>query len=177
MPVKAIPDGYHTLTPYLVVQGAAEAIEFYKKAFGATEKFRMPGPDGRVGHAELQFGDSSIMLADECPERGARGPKCDRRLADQHVLVHGERRCVIDRAVKAGATLKQPVANMFYGDRSGGVEDPSAIHGMSPRTSRTYRRRRCRSGWRRCRRRVNHKGHKEHKGKNSLLCVLCVLRG
>jgi PhnB protein len=124
MPVKPIPDGYHSLTPYLVVNGAAAAIEFYKKAFGATERFRMPGPDGRIGHAELQFGNSAIMLADECPERGARGPKSIGGSPISLYLYMENVDAVIDRAVSAGATLKQPVVNQFYGDRSGGVEDP-----------------------------------------------------
>jgi PhnB protein len=123
MPVKAIPDGYHSITPYLVVKGAAKAIDFYKKAFGATERFRMPGPDGRVGHAELQFGDSVIMLADECPERGALAPQGGALPLSLYLYMENVD-AVIDRAVSAGAKLKQPVVNQFYGDRSGGVEDP-----------------------------------------------------
>ncbi len=123
MPVKPIPEGYHTLTPYLVVKGAGEAIEFYKKAFGAKERFRINGPDGRVGHAELQFGDSTIMLADECLERGASGPKTIGGSPVSLYLYTENVDAVIDRAVSAGATLKQAPANQFYGDRSGGVED------------------------------------------------------
>src|SRR5205807_10243853 len=73
--VKPVPPGYHTVTPYLIVKGAAAAIDFYKRAFGATELFRMPGPDGRVGHAEIRIGDSPVMLADECPEMGAKSPQ------------------------------------------------------------------------------------------------------
>ena len=124
MPVKPIPDGYHTVTPYLVIKGAAAAIDFYKKAFGAVEKFRMPGPDGQVGHAELQFGTSAIMLADECPERGALSPKTIGGSPISIYLYMENVDAVVDRAVSAGGTLKQPVTNMFYGDRSGGVEDP-----------------------------------------------------
>ena len=123
MPVKPKPDGYHTITPYLIVKGGAAAIEFYKKAFGATERFRMPGPDGRIGHAELQFGDSAIMLADECPERGALAPQGGGTPVSLYLYMENVD-AVVDRAVSAGAKLKQPVTNQFYGDRSGGVEDP-----------------------------------------------------
>ena len=86
MPVKPIPDGYHTITPYLIVRGGAADIDFYKKAFGATELFRMPGPDGRVMHAELRIGDSPIMLADACPEMGAVPPQPATRSAD--AMIH-----------------------------------------------------------------------------------------
>ena len=123
MAAKPIPDGYHSLTPYLVVKGAAAAIEFYKKAFGANERFRMPGPDGRVGHAELQFGDSVIMLADECPERGATAPQGGGLPVSLYFYTDNVD-AVVERAVSAGAKLKQPVTNQFYGDRSGSVEDP-----------------------------------------------------
>ena len=82
MSVKPIPDGYHSATPYLTVNGAASAIEFYKKAFGATERMRMPGPDGKVRHAEVQIGDSAVMLCDEFPEMDAKGPLTIRRMAD-----------------------------------------------------------------------------------------------
>jgi PhnB protein len=123
MPVSPIPEGYHTLTPYMVVKGAADAIEFYKKAFGAKELFRMPGPDGRVGHAELQFGSSRLMLADECPERGALAPKGDDVPITMYMYVENVD-AVFDRAVTAGAKVKQPIVDQFYGDRSGGVVDP-----------------------------------------------------
>ena len=101
MAAKPIPDGYHSLTPYLVVKGAAAAIEFYKKAFGATERFRMPGPDGRVGHAELQFGDSVIMLADECPERGATAPQGGGLPVSLYFYTDNVD-AVVERAVSAG---------------------------------------------------------------------------
>ena len=122
--MKPIPDGYHTLTPYLFIRGAAQAIEFYKKAFGAVELFRMPGPDGRIGHAEIKIGDSPIMLADEHPEMGARGPQsvggCPMLL---HLYVPNVD-ALFAQAVAAGATVKRPLENQFYGDRSGGLEDP-----------------------------------------------------
>ena len=101
MAAKPIPDGYHSLTPYLVVKGAAAAIEFYKKAFGANERFRMPGPDGRVGHAELQFGDSVIMLADECPERGATAPQGGGLPVSLYFYTDNVD-AVVERAVSAG---------------------------------------------------------------------------
>lgn len=123
-PVKAVPEGYHTATPYLIIKGAAEAIEFYKKAFGATELMRIPGPDGKIGHAEIRIGTSPIMLADEHPQMGARGPLT---IGGSPVMMHlymEDVDAVIDRAVKAGAKLLRPVADQFYGDRIGGVEDP-----------------------------------------------------
>jgi PhnB protein len=123
MPVKPIPDGYNTITPYLVCKNAAAAIDFYKKALGATERFRMPGQDGRVGHAELQIGSSVIMLADECPERGAVAPTGGALPISLYVYMENVD-AVVDRAVSAGAKLTRPVTNQFYGDRSGGFEDP-----------------------------------------------------
>lgn len=124
MAVKAQPDGYHTATPYLVIDGAAQAIEFYKKAFGATEKFRMGGPNGKVGHAELMIGDSAIMLADEHPEMGARGPKALGGTPVSIVLYFDDVDAIADQAVQAGGKIKQPLENKFYGDRMGTVEDP-----------------------------------------------------
>ncbi len=122
--VKPIPEGYHTIIPYLAINGAAEAIEFYKKAFGATELMRLAQPDGRVGHAELQMGDSRVMLADEFPEIGFRGPKA---LGATPVLLHmyvEDVDAVVERAVDAGAKVVRPVQDQFYGDRSGTLEDP-----------------------------------------------------
>jgi PhnB protein len=122
--VKPIPEGYHTATPYLIVDGAAEAIEFYKKAFGAKEVFRMDGEGGKVGHAEILIGDSHIMLADGDPERGARGPKALGGSPISIVLYVENVDATVDQAVASGAKLLRPVADQFYGDRTGGIEDP-----------------------------------------------------
>jgi PhnB protein len=122
--VKPIPDGYHAVTPYLIVKGAARAIEFYAKAFGARELFRMARPDGRVGHAELQVGDSRVMLADEHLEIGAKSPQT---IGGSPVTLHlyvADVDATVVRAVDAGARLDRPVAHQFYGDRSGGLTDP-----------------------------------------------------
>jgi PhnB protein len=122
--VKPIPDGYHTLTPYLFIQGAAAAIEFYKNAFNATEIMRMPGPDGKIGHAEIRIGDSPIMLADENIQMGARSPKT---VGGAPMLLHlyvPDVDALFAQAVAAGAKITRPIANQFYGDRSGGLEDP-----------------------------------------------------
>ena len=124
MTVKAIPEGYHCVTPYLCVKEAAHAIEFYKRAFSAVERMRIKQPDGRVGHAEIQLGDSVIMLSDEFPEIGARGPQA---LGGSPVSIHLyviDADAVFDQAVAAGAKIKRPIADQFYGDRLGGVEDP-----------------------------------------------------
>ncbi|HET7215304.1 MAG TPA: VOC family protein [Terriglobia bacterium] len=122
--VKPIPEGYHAVTPYLIVKGAAKAIEFYKQAFGAKEIFRMPQPDGKIAHAEIQIGDSRIMLADEFPERNIRGPES---LGGTPVMIHlyiKDVDTVAKRAVAAGAKEIRPVENQFYGDRSGMFADP-----------------------------------------------------
>jgi PhnB protein len=122
--VKPIPEGYHSVTPYLIVKGGAKAIEFYKQAFGATEIFRMPQPDGKIGHAELKIGNSIIMLADEFPERNIRGPES---LGGTPVMIHlyiDDVDTVAKRAVDAGAKEIRPVQNQFYGDRSGMYTDP-----------------------------------------------------
>jgi PhnB protein len=122
--VKAIPDGYHSVTPYLILHDAARAIEFYQQAFGAAELFRMPGPDGRIGHAEIRIGDSLIMLADENPEMGARSPKTMGGSPILILLYVEEVDAVVAQAVAAGAKLIRPIENKFYGDRTGGLEDP-----------------------------------------------------
>src|SRR5260221_7406589 len=119
--VSAVPEGYHTVTPYLSVKGASDAIAFYKKAFGAEEVFRMPMPDGRVGHAELQIGDSRIMLADEMPEMPDAVSASPRTLGGTTTgicLYVPDVDTLVERAVTAGATTKRPIANQFYGDRS-----------------------------------------------------------
>ena len=122
--VKAVPEGYHTVTPYLIIKGAAAAIEFYKKALGATELMRMPQPDGRIGHAELKIGDSHVMLADEFPEMNNRGPKS---LGGSAVTIHlyvEDVDAVARKALAAGAKELTPVKDQFYGDRAGKLEDP-----------------------------------------------------
>lgn len=122
--VKPIPEGYHSVTPYLIVKGGVRAIEFYERAFGARELFRMMRPDGRVGHAELEIGDSRVMLADEHPEIGARSPQT---IGGSPVTIHlyvEDVDATVERAVEAGAQLTRPVADQFYGDRNGGVTDP-----------------------------------------------------
>src|ERR1700751_4876899 len=124
MAIKAIPEGYRTATPYLIVRGAADAIEFYKHAFGATEMLRMADPQGSVGHAEIRIGDSVIMLADEHPAMGYRGPRSLGGSSVSILLYLDDVDAVFDRAVKAGAKALRPGANQFYGDRSGTLEDP-----------------------------------------------------
>jgi PhnB protein len=121
---KPIPDGYHTATPYLIVRGAAGAIEFYKKAFGATELMRMAQPDGKIGHAEIKIGDSPIMLADESPEMGARSPQTLGGSPVSILLYVEDVDAIFSQAVGAGAKVQRPVADQFYGDRTGGLEDP-----------------------------------------------------
>ena len=122
--VKPIPEGYHTATPYLIIKGAADAIEFYKKAFGATELMRMPGPDGKIGHAEIKIGDSPIMLADEAPEMNARSPQSFGGSPISILLYVEDVDAVFNRAVAAGAKVERPVTDQFYGDRIGGLTDP-----------------------------------------------------
>jgi len=122
--VKPIPEGYPRVTPYLSVDGASDAIAFYQQVLGATERMRMPGPDGRIGHAELQLGDSLIMLADEYPEMGIRGPKAVGGTPVTISVYVEDVDAVFDRAQAAGATVLRPVKDEFYGDRTGQFEDP-----------------------------------------------------
>ena len=124
MAVKAIPDGYHTATPYLIINGAAAAIDYYQRAFGATEVVRMPDAQGRIAHAEIRIGDSMIMLADEHHEMGYRGPATLGGTTVSIVLYVPDVDAVFDRAVKAGGKSRQPVADQFYGDRMGTLVDP-----------------------------------------------------
>ena len=122
--VNPIPDGYPRVTPYLCIDGAGAAIDFYSKVFGATERMRMPDPEGRIGHAELQFGDSLIMLADEYPEMGIRGPKAVGGTPVTISVYVEDVDGVFDRAVELGAKALRQVEDQFYGDRSGQFEDP-----------------------------------------------------
>ncbi len=124
MPVKPIPDGYSTATPYLIVDGASDALAFYAKGFGANELFRMPGPDGRIAHSELQIGTSRLMLADENAAMGAKGPKAYGGSPLSLLLYVEDVDSFIQRAVEAGAKIERPIADQFYGDRTGGIIDP-----------------------------------------------------
>ena len=121
--VKPIPEGYHTVTPYLIVNDGARAIEFYRKAFGARELYRMDD-HGKIGHAEMQIGDSRIMLADEYPEMGARSPKSVGGSPVSIMLYVEHVDSFVKNAVAAGGKLMRPIEDKFYGDRSGSVEDP-----------------------------------------------------
>ena len=124
MAVRPIPEGYHTATPYLIVKGAANAIEFYKKAFDATEVMRMPDPAGRIMHAEIQVGNSRIMMADEMPEMGFRGPQSLGGTPVSILLYVNDVDAQAKKATAAGAKVMRPVENQFYGDRSGTFTDP-----------------------------------------------------
>jgi PhnB protein len=122
--VRAIPEGFHSVTPHLVCAGASDAIEFYKNAFGAVELGRMPMPGGKLGHAEIRIGDSRIMLADEFPEYGSNGPQA---LKGTPVVIHlyvPDADAAWEKAVAAGATPAMPLADMFWGDRYGQLVDP-----------------------------------------------------
>ncbi len=122
--VKPIPEGYHSVTPYLCIKGASAAIEFYKNAFGAKELMRMPAPGDKIGHAEIQIGDSHVMLADEFPEMGFLSPQS---VGGSPVMMHlyvEDVDATANKAVAAGAKVTKPVADQFYGDRSGQIRDP-----------------------------------------------------
>ena len=122
--VKAIPEGYPQLTPYICVDGAAKAIEFYKKVFGATERMRMPSPGGKIGHAELQIGSSVLMLSDEHPEFGAVSPRTVGGTPVTLSVYVEDVDSVFKKATAAGAKSLREVRNEFYGDRTGQFEDP-----------------------------------------------------
>jgi PhnB protein len=122
--VKTIPDGYHSITPYLIVKGAAAAIDYYKEVFGATELLRIPQPDGRVGHAELEFGNSVVMLADEFPEMNTVGPQTLGNSPVGILLYVDDVDATFARAIAKGAKVQKPLADQFYGDRNGTVQDP-----------------------------------------------------
>ena len=123
--VKPIPEGFHSITPYLIVRGAAEAIEFYKRAFGARERFRLPGPDGKgIGHAEIIIGDSIVMLADETPGFPQKAPPSIGGTPVNFAFYVEDVDAVFEQAIQAGATVVRPVKDMFYGDRVGCLSDP-----------------------------------------------------
>ena len=122
--VKPVPEGFHTATPSLVVSDAAKAIEFYKKAFGAEERMQMPGPGGKIIHAEIKIGPSTVMLSDEYPEHGIKGP---RTLGGTSFAIHlhvADVDQAFEKAVAAGAVVVRPLKDQFYGERSGTVRDP-----------------------------------------------------
>ncbi|WP_323847125.1 VOC family protein [Microbulbifer magnicolonia] len=122
MTVKPVPDGYHSVTPYLSVNGAANAIEFYERAFGARELFRFPMPDGSIAHAEIQIGDTRISLADDNDEGGLLSPQGSSPVG--LLLYVDDVDSVFARAVEAGASVKRPLEDQFYGDRTGTLQDP-----------------------------------------------------
>jgi PhnB protein len=122
--VQPIPKGYEGATPYLIIKGAAKGLEFYKKAFGATEIMRIPAPEGKVGHAEIKIGDAIIMLADEFPEMNHKSPQSLGGTPVSILVYVQDVDAFVKRAVSAGAKVVMPVENKFYGDRSGSLEDP-----------------------------------------------------
>ena len=128
MAVKPIPDGYHSVTPYLMFDNAAAALEFYKKALGAVELMRFPAPGGKIGHAEIRIGDSPVMLSDESPEMNARSARTIGGSPISLLVYVEDVDALVARAVAAGAKLVRPVANQFYGDRTGGIDDPFGYH-------------------------------------------------
>lgn len=121
---RYIPEGYHTVTPYLIVKNATQALEFYKRAFHATELFRMPMPNGKIGHAEIRIGDSNVMLADEAPEVNARSPQSIGGTPVGICLYVEDCDRMFQEAVAAGAKVERPLTDQFYGDRSATVIDP-----------------------------------------------------
>jgi PhnB protein len=124
MPPKPIPEGYHSLNASLAVDDAKSAIDFYKRAFGASERLVMPGPDGKIGHAELEIGDSVIMLADPMPQSATRPPKEVGGCTGSLMLYTEDVDSVVQKAVDYGATINMPVEDMFWGDRFGTITDP-----------------------------------------------------
>ena len=124
MPVKPIPDGYHTITPAIIVRGAANAIDFYRRVFGAEVVERMDGPDGSVAHAEIRIGDSIVMLGDENPQYGTLSPMSTNGTPSSLHIYVDDVDAVFARAISAGAKAKSPIENAFWGDRYGKVTDP-----------------------------------------------------
>jgi PhnB protein len=122
--VKPIPDGYHSVTPHLAVRGAAAALDFYAKAFGAEEMYRMPGPGGTVMHAEMRIGDSVVMLGEESPAMGSTAPPTIGGSAVSLLLYVRDADASCARAAKAGCTIEMPPTDMFWGDRYAKLADP-----------------------------------------------------
>jgi PhnB protein len=122
--VQAIPAGYGGVTPYLIIRDAARALDFYKKAFGATEVMRFPAPGGKIGHAEMKIGEGVVMLADESPEMGHKSPQTLGGTAITLMFYVTDVDAQFAKAVAAGGTIKQPLKDQFYGDRSGTITDP-----------------------------------------------------
>lgn len=122
--VDPVPAGYHTITPHLTIDGCAEAIDFYVKAFGAEERYRMPDPAGRIMHAEIQIGDSIVMMADSAPERGNKDPKMLGGASGGLMMYTPDVDAAFKRAVDAGCTVEMEPADMFWGDRFCAVKDP-----------------------------------------------------
>lgn len=125
MSAAHVPAGYHSVTPYLIAKDATKAIEFYQKAFGAKEVMRLTMPGGKIGHAEMEIGDSRIMLADEFPDMGAISPLSCGGTPVSFLLYVPDADAAVAKAVAAGATIKRPIQDQFYGDRSGVIVDPS----------------------------------------------------
>ena len=124
MPPQPVPEGYNTVTPYLAVEDAAAAIEYYKKAFGAKERVRMDAPDGKIGHAELEIGDSIVMLSDPFPQASTKPPKELGGTSASVFMYVEDVDSVVQDAIDAGATITMPVENQFWGDRFGSITDP-----------------------------------------------------
>jgi len=122
--VKPIPEGFHTVTPYLIAKNASEAIDFYKRAFGAKERYRLPMPDGKIGHAEVTIGNSIVMVSDECAEHGSFSPQTLNGSCVGFALYVEDADKAFQKAVHAGATIKEALENKFWGDRCGTVMDP-----------------------------------------------------
>lgn len=125
---KAIPEGYEGATPYLIINGASAALDFYKKGFGAAEIMRIPAPEGRIGHAEIKIGKAVVMLADECPGMDYKSPRSLGGSPVSMMVYVPDVDAFVKRAVDAGAKLTRPVEDKFYGDRSGSLEDPFGHH-------------------------------------------------
>jgi PhnB protein len=124
MPPQPVPEGYNTVTPYLAVEDAAAAIEYYKKAFGAKERVRMDAPDGKIGHAEIEIGDSIVMLSDPFPQASTKPPKELGGTSASVFLYVEDVDSVVQDAIDAGATVTMPIENQFWGDRFGSITDP-----------------------------------------------------
>ena len=128
MAVQPIPEGYHSVSPALAIDGAADAIEFYKRAFGATERYRMPGPEGRIAHAELQIGDSVVMLSDPFPDSSVKSPSALGGTTVGIFVYVEDVDAVFQQAVDAGATVTMELEDQFWGDRFGSLTDPYGHH-------------------------------------------------